>query len=227
MKSQALIMNVIGAILLFVGILVHIVCMATPHMAGIDYPSIKDEVNGYLTSSNQFSRTQMRIIMGIVSRTLSVEVMYGPWKMCVDFNFQMEDVCDDWEKPEEWIKATQAFSLLGVLAAIGALVVSALSLFFLFKGNWKKILPLIVCILACGAAVLIFIEAIIFAAKHASFTVDQSGLPNPPSKLADILEDASYLDWGFGLDIVAAILLIVAGFIHVLGGRAAQREGTV
>ncbi|XP_067664596.1 uncharacterized protein [Haliotis asinina] len=119
----------------------------------------------------------------------------GIWKSCVN------SICIDWLDSSfvpDWLRATQFFETIGLIAIGIAAAILFLSLVLQSLRNKKivTILNALTCFVACGT---IIVGAIIYASRG---------------------YNRSYLSWAFALCIVGAILEGVAGVLILVGSFA-------
>ncbi|XP_067664595.1 uncharacterized protein [Haliotis asinina] len=123
----------------------------------------------------------------------------GLWRECqfVLFTTFCNDVLDR-DDVEDWLRATQFFETIGLIAIGIAAAILFLSLVLQSLRNKKivTILNALTCFVACGT---IIVGAIIYASRG---------------------YNRSYLSWAFALCIVGAILEGVAGVLILVGSFA-------
>ncbi|XP_005108455.2 uncharacterized protein LOC101848384 [Aplysia californica] len=169
---------------------------------------------------------------------------FGLWKLCAEFDIVQTNlqalICTVFDSdtnfeinlPEiphvksvapGWLKASQAFAIVGLLAMVAGGALAVLSIVKESKGGRLKFLHLFTlgaCALG-GCAVLL--SNIIFASKFWQIWADGNNVPKRmeemPPVLKDMLNDMFTLDWAFGLDVTAAVLSLVAGVVLFIAGR--------
>ncbi|XP_046583942.1 uncharacterized protein LOC124291078 isoform X1 [Haliotis rubra] len=123
----------------------------------------------------------------------------GLWRLCTN------TVCIDFLHPgitlQGWLRATQFFETVGLIAIAAAAVLLFLSIFVQALKD-KKIITIINALACFGACGTIIIGAIIYGSQD---------------------RPVAYLSWAFALCIVGAIMEGVAGALIILGTFAARR----
>ncbi|OWF56761.1 uncharacterized protein LOC110459277 [Mizuhopecten yessoensis] len=158
----------IALILLPLALILHIVGIATPNWSS------------YSASS------------GAVSTSLS----YGLWKLCVEVNGVSE--CANYPNVQDWVKACQAFGIIGVLAVAGAAILEVLCTIVLSKAT-HKVAFIAAAITAFVGAASIILSAIIWSAKVTEFGNTELDL-----------------SWSFGLSITGGVLAGIGGILVAL-----------
>ncbi|GFN99695.1 lens fiber membrane intrinsic protein-like [Plakobranchus ocellatus] len=124
------------------------------------------------------------------------EQTQGLWEGCVN------DDCDSLKNEPDWLKASGAMAILGMLAGLGALVIAGLIFVMgLMDKSANKAFGILAVLAAIGSFVLILICVIVYAVKAE--------------------DDYDNFDFGysFGLSIAGAILILLGGFIAMAGNR--------
>lgn len=115
----------------------------------------------------------------------------GLWRGCSEQgSFKL---CYDFDNPADWLAATEAFEIIGLLLIVGALVICVVVIFI----KDEKILKLICAIISFCAFGFIIIGIIIFGAE----------VPNPYD---------DHLSGAFAITIIAGIVSLAAGILVLL-----------
>ncbi|XP_060066766.1 uncharacterized protein LOC132547035 [Ylistrum balloti] len=165
--SESSVLLKIALVVLPLALILHIAGLATPN-----WSSASASANGQSVSSTA-----------------------GLWKACLEGGG--EKLCESYETVLDWIKACQAFGIIGVLAVAAAAILEVLCT-VVFSKDTHKVAYILAAMTAFSGAGCIIVTAIIWAAKA--------------SEISSLLD----LSWSFGLSIAGGVLAGIGGVLGAI-----------
>ncbi|KAK3741977.1 hypothetical protein RRG08_024723 [Elysia crispata] len=201
--DKAFTLNLVATSLLIIALVLHIVCLATPHYSEGHFITVGDGSNHITT------------------------YYFGMWKICA-YGDDKVSTCVHWTsdetsgfymKEEDWMRGVQAMALLGMIFLVLTAIAAVLNVIVKSKGDRLRLLYIALTAGCVVGASFIFIGDIIMAAKHRHVLDEIPGFSERYGRMF-------YLSWGFGLDIVSAVLALGAAAAHFIGGACFTQAAT-
>ncbi|RUS70753.1 hypothetical protein EGW08_021485 [Elysia chlorotica] len=249
MMHPAFLFNLMGVFLLTLAFVLHIVCLTTPYYSVANMNGFSEEVvNIAKTDPSRLGISPLQLDEALKSLggMTGGSINYGMWKFCLRADQGQQDIhlCALWKdettfnkdngllktmESEGWIRGVQAMAILGAIFLVFALIAAIVNVVVKSKGDRLRLLYLFILFFCATAAVFILIGDIIMSAKYDSaFDLMMSKTDNPPpSALYELFTGRFSLSWGFVLDIVSAMIVLLAGVAHFIAGRIANSSSGV